>query len=248
MEEHNGFKFGLFVFIVLVIIVGGFVLMQKSTHFGEKDNTEKVTEEEPERKDIRIDKDRDYIYFTDYEVYEEKLDIDFEKVNINFKDSSNIAKTLNDENDSFKANIKKENDEEDAPYDKLSYADYSKYELYTYKDYITLLVKYYNYTTEDFISFKHSKAYVFDLNDGSLVTNDELMKAYNIDEETITSKITEFVKGQDLIKEGEELDPEATVKANKDNLVLYVDKLGKLNASILVKSDKKDYNDSVILS
>ncbi len=249
MEERNGFKFGIFIVIVLIIIIGGFVLMKKSTNFGTKEETKKdFFDSETKRKDIRIDKDKDYIYFTDYEVYEDKLDIDFEKVYINFKDDNNIAKTLNDENASFKANIKKDNNEKDAPYDKLSYAKYSKYELYTYGDYITLLVKYYTYTTENFISFISSKAYVFNLNNGNLVTNEELIKKYNITLNDINTKISDFVVGQDLIKDGEKLDADATVAANKDNLVLYVDKLGKLNASILVKSDKKDYNDNVILS
>lgn len=247
MEEHNGIKFGIFGVIVLIIAIGGFVLMRQSEDIGKDNTTNK--EVENKRKDIRIDKDKDYIYFSDYEVYEEKLDIDFEKVNINFKDDNNIAKTLNDENASFKAGIKKENDEEDAPYDKLSYAQYSKYEIYTYGDYVSLLVKYYTFTNEDFISFTSSKAYVFNINDGSLVSNDELMKAYDINTVNINAKIKDFVEGQDLLKEGEKLDADASVNANSgNNLVLYVDKLGKLNASVLVKSDKKDYNDNVILS
>ena len=248
MEEHNGIKFGIFGILVLVIAIGGFVLMRQSEDLGKEDNNTNK-EVENKRNDIRIDKDKDYIYFSDYEVYEEKLDIDFEKVNINFKDDHNIAKTLNDENASFKAGIKKENDEEDAPYDKLSYAQYSKYEIYTYGDYVTLLVKYYTYTTENFISFTSSKAYVFNITSGALVSNDELMKAYNIDAASINAKVKDFVAGQDLLKEGEKLDADASVNASGgNNLVLYVDKLGNLNASILVKSDKKDYNDNVILN
>lgn len=247
MDEHNGLKFGIFGVIVLVIIIGGFILMRKSFNIG-KNKTVETSQKETNRKDIRLDKDKDYIYFTDYEEYEEKLDITFNKIHINFKDSNNIAKLLNDENASFKAGIKKENDEDDAPYDKLSYAKYSKYEVYTYGDYVSLLVKYYTYTTDNFISFTSSKAYVFNLNDGSLVTNEELMQKYNVTAENINAKISEFVTGQNLLKEGENLDAAASVSANSGNLVLYVDKIGKLNASILVKSDKKDYNDSVILN
>ena len=143
MEEHNGLKFAFFGIIVLVIAIGGYYLMQKSEDIKPKNDNKTEEKEEKQRVDIRLDKNKDYIYFTDYEVFEEKLDIDFEKVNFNFKGAEDIAKTLNEENASFKAGIKKENEEEDAPYDKLSYADYSKYEIYAYKDYLTLLVKYY---------------------------------------------------------------------------------------------------------
>ena len=69
MEEHNGIKFGIFIFIVLVFLIGGFILMRKSFNIG-TDNKVTESSEKTKRKDIRIDKNRDYIYFSDYEMYE----------------------------------------------------------------------------------------------------------------------------------------------------------------------------------
>ena len=85
MEKHVGIKSTFFILILLTFIVGGFILMQKSSQkLNEK--TDNEVEEKEEVKDIRLDSTKEYIYYSDAEEIEHELDIIYKKVNLNFKD------------------------------------------------------------------------------------------------------------------------------------------------------------------
>ena len=98
--EKNGWKFIVFAIIVLIIIIGGFLLMQNSFP---KENTTKVVNKKSKKiKDIKIDKDKDYIYFENSETIAHDLDIEYKDVVFNFKNQESIQKQLNDETKEYK--------------------------------------------------------------------------------------------------------------------------------------------------
>lgn len=203
---------------------------------------------ENEVKDIRKDKTKEYIYFSEVEHVVEELDIEYKNININFGDNDTIVNELNSESKKQKEALEYDATlGDDAPYNKLVKAEYKKYEVYTYENYISLIVDYFEYTTENLISYSKTKTYVFNKDSGNLINSNELLNTYNLSENDMKDKIRDYIEAEDLLEEGQELDAEATVE-NLQEYPLFVDKIGRLSISILVKSDQKDYNEIIILS
>lgn len=245
--ERNKFGFIIFGIFVLALVVGGYVLMKKSEEQPSKNETFIKELSKEENKEIRIDETKDYIYFTDSKREVDELDIDYRTINFNFKGAEAINKKLNEENEKLKETLEYDEDLEDEAYNKLSYAKYSIYTVYMYDKYISLVVDYYEFDREEIVSYIDTDTYVFNKNTGNIITNDDLLKEFNLNEDDVLDKVKDYVEDQDVLKDEEKLDSEETIK-NIDELALYVDKIGRLSVSILVKSDQKDYNDSVILS
>lgn len=242
--ENNGWKFGIFGIIVLIIAIGGFFLTKQS--FPESDivNIPKVKTEK--KKDIRLDKDKEYIYFENNDRVVDDLDIEYKDIIINFKEKNGIQDKLNNETAELKKTAVFDEEMEDEDFDKLVSATYKTYDSFIYEDYISLLVNYYKFDREDFISFVDSDTYIFNKKDGSLLDTDTILGVYNLTKEDVNNKIKEFVEGKNLLTE-DELDANATIGEIKD-YALFIDRIGRLSISILVKSDQKDYNEVVLLS
>lgn len=248
MESGGKIKFAIFGVIVIIIIIGGFYLMKKSEKITLENKVDnKVIKEEKESKDIRIDKTKEYIYYTNYERVVDELDIEYKDIVFNFEGHDDIAKSLNEETKTLKESLVYDEEAEDIAYDKLQRASYKQYEFIIFDDFISLIVRYYNFTKDDLVSFERAKTYVFSKESGKILSEEELLQKYNLSFEDARWKIKTYVSDQNLLKEGEELDADATV-INLTELNLFVDKLGKLNATVLVKSDQKDYNDNIRLS
>jgi len=245
MEKYNNVKAFLFFLVILAFVVGGFILMKKSTFKPAGDKIVELNKEE--EKDIRIDNTKDYIYFTNKEKITHELDIEFQDVNLNFKDSNNIAKKLNEESAELKKTLVYDEDNEEAVYDHLVSAKYMIYSTYAYDNYISLVVDYYSYELETLVNYLDTKTYVFDKKSGKLLTSDELLEAYDLKKEEVLNNIKNHIADEDIAKEGEELDVDATIE-NINEFNLFIDKIGRLSMSILVKSDQKDYNEIIILN
>lgn len=243
--ENNKIKFSIFIIVIFIFIFGGFILMQNSMPDKEKENKNRITE--IKKQDIRINKTLDYIYYADADRIVNELDLEYKNIIINFKDDNNIASKLNEENAQLKSEIKYDETLEDAPYNNLAYAKYMIYEVLYYEDYISLIVKYYSYDNENLVTFLDSKSYVFNKTSGNLYSSDDLLSNYNITKDVVIEKVKTHINDSALLKTDEELDADASVEL-LDNLSLYIDKLGRLSITFLVKSDQKDYNDYVLLS
>ena len=242
--EKNGWKFIVFAIIVLIIIVGGFFLMQKSFP---KENTTKVANKTSKKaKDIRIDKNKDYIYFENSETIAHDLDIEYKDVIFNFKNYESIQKQLNDETKEYKDALVIDEELEEADFDNVVKATYKTYEYYLYDNYISLVVNYYHFDREDLISYLDSDTYVFDKETGNRYTEDELLAKFNLTKEEVINKITNHITDQNLLTD-EELDADASIEAI-DDYAIFVDRSGRLSISIVVKNDQKDYNEVIILS
>lgn len=245
--ENSKIGFSIFGIFVIAIIIGGFYFMKQSDN---KENTNTFNKESVKEKeiDIRLDNTKDYIYFTDSDVFSEELNIDYRTINFNFDDKNNIAEKLNNENDKLKATLKIDNDlDDDDQYNKLESAKYNIYEVYMFDKYISLVIDYYEFDRDDIISYLYSKTYVFDKNTGSLITEDDLLKEFNLSKSDALDKIKDYVKDQDILKDDIELDADATI-SNIDELAVYVDKIGRLTVSVVVKNNQKDYNENIIIN
>ena len=197
--------------------------------------------------DIRFDKTKDYIYYSDVNVVEGELDIEYKNININFEDKDGVAAIVNKENEEMSKSLVYDETNEEANYNHLISAKFAKYEIIHYVDYITLVVNKYSFDYKTIITTLGSDVYVFDKTSGKLYNNDELLSKFSINKEDINEKVKTYLNDKNLVSEENKIDVEKTI-SNNTKYNLYVDKLGRLVISILVKAEKSDYNDIIVLS
>ncbi|MDD7149508.1 MAG: hypothetical protein PUH53_02350 [Mycoplasma sp.] len=197
--------------------------------------------------DIRFDKTKDYIYYSDVNVVEGELDIEYKNININFEDKDGVAAIVNKENEEMSKSPVYDETNEEANYNHLISAKFAKYEIIHYVDYITLVVNKYSFDYKTIITTLGSDVYVFDKTSGKLYNNDELLSKFSINKDDINEKVKTYLNDKNLVSEENKIDVEKTI-SNNTKYNLYVDKLGRLVISILVKAEKSDYNDIIVLS
>ena len=242
--KTNQIKVYFFIFVILVFIFGGFYLMKKSEKL--KNVVDKKVTEVKDT-DIRFDKTKDYIYYSDVNVVEGELDIEYKNININFEDKDGVAAIVNKENEEMSKSPVYDETNEEANYNHLISAKFAKYEIIHYVDYITLVVNKYSFDYKTIITTLGSDVYVFDKTTGKLYNNDELLSKFSINKEDINEKVKTCLNDKNLVSEENKIDVEKTI-SNNTKYNLYVDKLGRLVISILVKAEKSDYNDIIVLS
>lgn len=242
--KTNQIKVYFFIFVILVFIFGGFYLMKKSEKL--KNVVDKKVTEVKDT-DIRLDKTKDYIYYSDVNVVEGELDIEYKNININFEDKDGVAAIVNKENEEMSKSPVYDETNEEANYNHLISAKFAKYEIIHYVDYITLVVNKYSFDYKTIITTLGSDVYVFDKTTGKLYNNDELLSKFSINKDVIKEKVETYLNDKNLVSEENKIDVEQTI-SNNTKYNLYVDKLGRLVISILVKAEKSDYNDIIVLS
>ena len=242
--KTNQIKVYFFIFVILVFIFGGFYLMKKSEKL--KNVVDKKVTEVKDT-DIRFDKTKDYIYYSDVNVVEGELDIEYKNININFEDKDGVAAIVNKENEEMSKSPVYDETNEEANYNHLISAKFAKYEIIHYVDYITLVVNKYSFDYKTIITTLGSDVYVFDKTTGKLYNNDELLSKFSINKEDINEKVKTYLNDKNLVSEENKIDVEKTI-SNNTKYNLYVDKLGRLVISILGKAEKSDYNDIIVLS
>ena len=242
--KTNQIKVYFFIFVILVFIFGGFYLMKKSEKL--KNVVDKKVTEVKDT-DIRLDKTKDYIYYSDVNVVEGELDIEYKNININFEDKEGVATIVNKENEEMSKSPVYDETNEEANYNHLISAKFAKYEIIHYVDYITLVVNKYSFDYKTIITTLGSDVYVFDKTSGKLYNNDELLSKFSVNKDDINEKVKTYLNDKNLVSEENKIDVEQTI-SNNTKYNLYVDKLGRLVISILVKAEKSDYNDIIVLS
>ena len=242
--KTNQIKVYFFIFVILVFIFGGFYLMKKSEKL--KNVVDKKVTEVKDT-DIRFDKTKDYIYYSDVNAVEGELDIEYKNININFEDKDGVAAIVNKENEEMSKSPVYDETNEEANYNHLISAKFAKYEIIHYVDYITLVVNKYSFDYKTIITTLGSDVYVFDKTTGKLYNNDELLSKFSINKDDINEKVKTYLNDKNLVSEENKIDVEKTI-SNNTKYNLYVDKLGRLVISILVKAEKSDYNDIIVLS
>ena len=250
MKKEKSGKIGFIIFILFIIslIIGGQYLYLKSL-----EDDISVKKNDTKKNDYRIDKNKDF-YFINDEVISEHAEIFYKDVVINIEGQEHLTESLNAENKIYKENIKYIKDQEMLLEEMINYnndglymLDYREYETYKYENYVSLVIKDYLYDCFDQFTIKNIKSFVYDINAGKLVTNEELFSRSNTSvdamKEVIKNKLNEkqeVVEEQELIKVDETLE-------SFINYGFYINDVGNLVATYLVKSNQIDYNDSITI-
>ena len=244
MEENLKSKLGFLVFtlIVLFIGIGGFFFTRYEL------NNQEDKKNETKNIDYHIDKNQKYIYYKNLSVISEDAEIEYQDVVINIKGQEALTKSLQDENEIYKTNIKyisKENvTEEVIKYnnDGLYSLNFRVYSDYEYGDYVSLVVKDYDYSCFDFITFNKTKSYIFNTKTGEVLKEADILDKYNLNMDTLKEQMRTFLMGEQR-KENEVdvIQIDATINDLK-NYSLYINNYGSLCISFLVKTIDGSYN------
>lgn len=248
MEENFKNKLGFFAFFFLVVFlaVGGFFF---TNYLANRPEDNKVVENNSEKTDYRIDKNKEYIYFVNDKVISESAEIYTKDVVINLSTQSTLNESLEKENKIFNNNIKYLDETELLTDELITYNNdnlyaltYREYKTFEYNNYISLVLEDYNYSCFDLSTFIGTKGYIFDTNTGKLLSNDEVLDMYNLNIEGLKELIKEYLnKKQQVVDEQELIKIDDTI--NNLNYSLYINEYGRLYVSYLVKTTKVDYNE-----
>ena len=241
------------IIVLLLFIVGGYFFMEYMLKTPDKT---KSARKDQEITDIRINKKKDYIYFEN--TTEIINDIFKQDVIFNIKGLENYNNTLHNELEELSKNEVKVTNEEipegiTCENDLYSFT-YRDYDLIEYGDYKSLIIKDYDYTCVNSSIPKNVKSYVIDIKNGNIISNDELLKKYNVSEESIIEQVKKRLEDTQILDEDVQIiDIDGTLNEVKSgsygiNKALSVSKNGKLMINFIVKSNKINYNDSIELN
>lgn len=255
MKEENYSYIGFacfFFFIVIIVMVGSFILYRNNSVKLDDENATQININEK----IKEDKTKELVYYTLEESASETLNLNYKKANINI--NSDDAKTVNEElnkiYDEALSSIKKSNNTElicESGSDIYS-AISLDYAVYNYEDYITLLVAENNYSCSDGV-FKPYKlhAYTFNINNGNIVSDEELITKYGLTYTKILEKIESHLNSQQTVIDGiENINIGETLNKLKANetYAIYISETKKLVVKYIVKTNSVDYNDIIELN
>lgn len=237
MEERKN-VIGMIVFMIFlaIIIFGGYIAMK---YFVDEDK--KIIDVDSSKQDIdlRIDTSKDYIYFENGKEILESEEIYQEDVVLNFTTLTNINETLKKENEEIYKSIKYSGES-------IYSLNYREYENYKFGDYVSLIVKDFYYDVDSETKPTGLKGYVVNLKNGKLISEDELLQTFNMNLDTIKTKVRERLNNTQILEENV-IDIEGTIN-NFNQYTLYVNKNGKLAITFVVKSNQFNYNDSIELN
>lgn len=250
MEENfkNKLGFWMFFVIVLFLAVGGYFFTDYILNV--KEDVSKNNKKE-EKINYKIDEEKDYIYFQNEKsiIDEDDVEVYYKDVIINIKGQENITEILENENKKYQGNIKYLSDMELLSEDIITYnynniyaLTFREYKVYEYNNYVSLVIDNHNYSCFDLNSFASTKSYVFDISEGKLLTNEEVLNLYDVNMNHIINKIKEkLTNDQQVVDEVELIKIDETI--NDLNYSLYINEYGRLYISFLVKTTQVDYNE-----
>ena len=230
-QKKNKLYFSLFIFIILLFVVGGFFY----THYMINKPEEKPKSKKTnivELKDSRVLKTKDYIYFENGEELDSDEEIFYEDIVLNIKNQKSLEETLNTEFKSYKSSIVKTDEE--------FYLPYRLYEVVEFDNYISLIIKDYGYNNEDHLP-KGLKGYIFNKEDGTLISEDIILSNYNKTLNDLINPVREKISVNRL-----ETDLLEETMSNL-NYFIYINKIGNLEIAYTVKSTLIDYYDKITL-
>ncbi len=239
--------FSLFFILIIFLLVGGYIFTNYIV------NNKDVIEEK-EKISYKIDEDKDYIYYINEEEISEEAEIDYKDVVININTQKELNTSLNKENAGYKESIQYIKDNKDKlpstevikyNYNDLYYLSFRRYQDFKYNNYISLLIQDYNYSCFDYVTFKSSKAYVFNIDNGKLLSVDELLDNFKSSKTYIENSVKTFLEGKQTTSDGVDVIKIDDTINNIDFSNLFINNYGKLSISILVKTTQTDYNEIV---
>ncbi len=256
-------KAAIFLFFIVVLIVGGYVSMIMLTKDMEQDNktSEVASNNIDEKEDIKINDTEDYIYFDNIVIKNEIRDISYQDVVFNFDsyDAKTIATFLNSEREAnektyrtiSEVELTEEEQENILFKDSDVYeATYNKYTRYFYKNYATIVNSLFEYNCNDGTKNTKVSAYTFDTNTGDLLSKNRLMEDFDISLDRIKEIIQEKLeKEQTIVEDIPQIDIVNTLSSLDDDssYALYVNKSGYLVINYFIKGIQENKLDVIIL-
>lgn len=240
----------VFIAIIILIAVGGYLLVTSDKESESNKKTENYDK-------IKVDKNQDFVYYTDREIVSSELEIIYQKININVnsEDAKRISTEINSKVDSLKNSITKISETE-IPEDKeLLYnvddiysADLQEYNYYQYKNY--LIIKVDNYTYDCFGTFgAHDiKYYILNLKNGQEISASQLKEIYNVDDEKIKNKIDNHIYEINKETNNNVINVSETIANADNNYALYISQNGDLMANIVVITNEINYNEDIVIN
>jgi len=251
MEENLRNKLGFWVFTLLVLFlaIGGYFFTDYILN--KENNKQKIKNKEEEKISYKIDEDKEYIYYKNEEVISESAEIYYKDVVINLSTQKVLESALEKENKIYKNNITYITDKELISNELIVYnndnlysLNFREYEINEFDKYVSLIIKDYYYSCFDLITFDKAKSYVFNIDNGNLLTEEEILNMYDTTIDEIKEKIRNILINEQVVSdEGIELIKiEDTINSLNNNYALYINDYGRLYISFLVKTNEVDYN------
>lgn len=249
-SKKNKISFVIFIVILIIFAVGGFFCM-KYFSFSE---LEYVFDNNNDKKiDYRIDTNKDYIYFENVKRVVESEEIDYKDIVINLKCASELNQSLKSEEDSYRNSVKYLSDVEipdEENYEKndegiysLSYRDYYTY---TYKTYISVVLLDFDYDILNSSVPKSLKSLLFDKENNTMLSESEILNIYDTSLDKIKDKIKVKLNAEQVEEDGVQIIDVDDTLLNFD-YALYINKIGKLEISYIVRSTKQNYYDNIVM-
>ncbi len=228
-EDKNTGSIIVFITIIAILLGGGFYLItHKDVYLQPKEETK-----EEEKKSIKILEDKDYIYYTNIETIDEHNSLEYKTININIDsvDAKDLQEELNNNMSSIKDSLKKDDEGNVLSCDMINY-DY----VVTGK-YISLNVTMFSYlSNEEQLTKSIVKHYVFDISNGKLLSNRDILKKENLTDQEVRIKMRDYVKDDAEVDIDETLNSEYYLSISKDEKVVI---------NTVVKTNNMDYNVSI---
>lgn len=255
-NDSNYLGFGLFFFLIVLIILVCSMLLFLNVR---NKNQEKIitdTNEVVVSDKNKKDKSKDFIYFIDEETMSEELNLIYKMPVINL--NSEDANRINDEIKSYATQIKgtlEKGDPSKCYYEEpndIFKTDYLDYAVYSYQEYVTLLIRESNYSCQNgFSSSSKVKSYTFDVLSSHLLSMDALLSKYDMTLTNVLEQIRNNLNNEQTIVDGiPNIKIEETINDLKpqETYVIYVDEFGDLILNYVVKTTSLDYNDTITIN
>jgi len=245
-----------FFLIVIILAVGGFFLTKYLT----KDEIEETsTNDVTINYEHKVNKEKEFIYYENENFISMEPDITYKDVIINLDVAETINQTLKSELDEIRNSVKYIKDNELDPNREIMYEDeiYSakerNYESFEYKNYISLLVKDYEFTCYEGSLLTELRSFVYNTQTGKMILPNDLFELYKINIDIIKEKVRTKLNDSQIVDTETNVELiliDETVNGLDDskNFALYIDKYGDLYISFIVKTNEVDYNENIKLN
>ena len=220
-EDKNIGSVIIFLLVIIAIIFGGYYLINNNEEV-------KLDGSESEKKSIKIEEDKDYIYFTNEESLSKKESLTYKDINININNEEvkKLQNELNSNMNNIKGDVTKISDQKDIDVnadllqDDIYEAKMIDYEIIKSEKYITLSVNTYTYKYGEGAMDSHLKYYVFDINEGKLLSNRDILAKEGITDQQVRTKIRNYIANDDSVDIDATLASDYYLTINKDNKVV----------------------------
>lgn len=241
-----------FIIFIIVLIVGGFFLTRYLT--SEKEH-KKVLQNEIDK--LKIDAEKDLVYFENETEVSSDPDIVHKDIIINLKEADTVNELLKDSMEPIRTSVKKISESQMDPnkevlFDEedIYFAKERNYTVYESLNYLSVLV-----TDSDFSCYTGSnitkqQAYTFSLSTGKRLSNETLLGYADISIDGVKEKIkAKLEEDQKDFTDGNYILIDETINAiNVNDAIIYTNKSGKIVITFVVKTNDDSYNDTIELN